>query len=351
MLYGQRPGSAVPGSTPGLWSLAEDDAPVPHFLLRLAGPAARNLSADLLGRATDMKLKGTFQADKPASHGVLRLAPARLSGMDGAGEMLLGTAETIDDAGRCKVNPAQQERIRALLAKVPTKGRAIVGCAKLPALRACVRSALSAPMTEPAWEGQQTALVFSIDPEPRGKATILLSQPPSGSLEQVTEHAGSLRASEEGEDIRLQGPGQAGLAALADFLPGFRQVAIKALAMAKPVPARVAVRAKPKPKRRTPPTRVRRVAFLCFYSHCSTRKRVFYITSDKVPPTVMDGTEAMLCPKCGKKQAVVAVSCPNCMRWTPQTLENCTHCRRSLTSMGPRPKPPEPSEKPAPKTP
>ena len=351
MLYGQRPGSAVPGSTPGLWSLAEDDAPVPHFLLRLAGPAARNLSADLLGRATDMKLKGTFQADKPASHGVLRLAPARLSGMDGAGEMLVGTAETIDDAGRCKVNPAQQERIRALLAKVPTKGRAIVGCAKLPALRACVRSALSAPMTEPAWEGQQTALVFSIDPEPRGKATILLSQPPSGSLEQVTEHAGSLRASEEGEDIRLQGPGQAGLAALADFLPGFRQVAIKALAMAKPVPARVAVRAKPKPKRRTPPTRVRRVAFLCFYSHCSTRKRVFYITSDKVPPTVMDGTEAMLCPKCGKKQAVVAVSCPNCMRWTPQTLENCTHCRRSLTSMGPRPKPPEPSEKPAPKTP
>lgn len=352
-LYGQRAGSAVPASTPGLWSLAEDDAPVPHFLLRLTGLAAQNLSADLLGRATALKLKGTFQADKPASHGVLRLAPAGLSGMDGTGEMLVGTAETINDAGRCKVNPAQQERIRALLTKVPTAGRAIVGCAKLPALRACVGSALGVPMTGPAWEGQQTALVFSIDPEPRGKATILLSQPPSGSLGKVAEHAGSLRASEEGEDIRLEGPGPAGLAALADFLPGFRQVAIKALAMAKPVPARVAVRAKPKPTRkpRTPPARVRRIPFLCFYDHCSTRKKVFYITSDKVPPTVMAGTEAMLCPKCGKKLAVVAVSCVNCMAWSPQTLENCAHCRRPLRSMGPRPKPTGPSAKPAPKAP
>ena len=326
---------------------------MPHFLLRLTGPAAPNLSADLLGRATNLKLKGTFQADKPASHGVLRLAPAGLSGMHDAGEMLVGTAETINDAGRCEVNPAQQERIRALLTKVPTAGRAIVGCAKLPALRACVGSALGAPMAEPAWEGRQTALVFSIDPEPRGKATILLSQPPAGSLEQVTEHAGSLRASEDGEDIRLQGPGQAGLAALADFLPGFRQVAIKALAMAKPVPARVAVRPKPKPtpKPRTPPARVRKIPFLCFNDDCSTRKQIFRITSDKVPPTVMAGAEAMLCPKCGKQKAVVAVPCPHCMRWSPQTVENCVHCHRPLKSMMARPKPTGPSGEPAPEAP
>ena len=92
-----------------------------------------------------------------------------------------------------------------------------------------------------------------------------------------------------------------------------------------------------------------KIPFLCFNDHCSTRKKVFYITSDKVPPTVMAGAEAMLCPKCGKKQAVVAVPCPHCMQWNPQTLENCKHCHRPLRSMGP--KPTAPSGKPAPKTP
>jgi len=96
---------------------------------------------------------------------------------------------------------------------------------------------------------------------------------------------------------------------------------------------------------------VRRIPFLCFYDHCSTRKQVFYIASDKVPPTVMAGTEAMLCPKCGKKLAVVAVSCINCMQWSPQTLEDCAHCHRPLRSMGPKPKPTGPSGKPTPKTP
>lgn len=331
MFYGLRVGSAAGRATPSLWSLAEADAPMPHFLLRLTGPAARNLSADLLGRARSMELEGTFQADKPAAHGALRLAPAGLSGMDGAGEMLIGTAETIDETGRYKANPAQRQRIQALLTKVPTRGRAIVGCAKLLTMRACVASALRVPLPEPAWAGEQTALVFSIDPDPRGKASLLLSQPAPGSLGEVTKRAGSLVASVEGKDIRLEGPGPAGLAALADFLPGFRQVAVEALAISRPVPPRVAVGPpKPTPKPPDPPDVKREVPFICFYDHCSTRKKVFHIRENKVPPTVMAGTQAMKCPKCGKQLAVVAVPCPHCKKWNPQTVENCEHCDKSM---------------------
>jgi hypothetical protein len=59
MLYGQRARSALPGATPGLWSLAEDDAPVPHFLLRLTGLAA---PADFLPGFRQVAIKALAMA-------------------------------------------------------------------------------------------------------------------------------------------------------------------------------------------------------------------------------------------------------------------------------------------------
>ena len=342
--YGLRPGQAKADPAGGLWGLAGPEATAPHFLVRLTGPAAEKLSGSLLARAKAMKLPGELVANKPAVHGMLRLAPAGMARMDAKGEMLVGSAGAIESTGKVTTDSRQRERINRTLSKIPTRGRAIVGWARLRDLRQRVNSSLGVALAVPAWEGSKTVLVFAIDPAPAGKADLMFVQPAPDSLTQVQAAAGAMSASLIGQDIRLTGSGPQGLTALAELLPGFRQLALKALAQveAKPAPPdRVGSTdertgppeptvTKPKPKPEQPRTKpAKAVPFICYNTRCRTKGKVFQVPADKVPEAVHAGVEPLTCPQCKRPTAVKAVKCAACGKFHAQTFDVCPHCDKS----------------------
>jgi hypothetical protein len=333
--YGSRAGEAAADPSAGLWTLASSDAAVPHFLVRLTGPAAGNYTAALIGRAKAMGLAGTSQVDCPASHARLRMVPLSPPGGKADEELLVGTVQTLDEAGNSKASPDVRDRLRGLMKKVPTD-RPVIGCARLDAARDRVGKATGLEPTPPPWAGREAVLVFSIDPRPDGQADLVLSNAPPDAFQDVASLAAPLAGVAEGRDIRLTGRGTDALEALANLLPGFQELALKALALAgePSLPTETATQPAPKPERppepqpEPTPAPAKKIPFLCFNPQCTAGRSVFDVTAEGVSADVQAGTEALKCPHCGKPTAVVAVRCPHCQKWHAQTLDTCPHCNK-----------------------
>jgi len=349
-LHGAHSGPGPADPARGLWTLTRPEAPVPHFLLSLTGPAAKNYATALLNTATRMGLAGTFDPGGVASHARLRMV-----GPEGAGEtqeILIGTAETIDETGRIITAPGLHERLSEYLQKVPT-GRPVVGCVRLDAARDGLGAAAGIETAPPAWAGDSTVLVFSIDPAGDGEADLVLAGAKLAALPELRSLVAPVTVAAEGDDARITGTGVDGIAALAKLLPGFEEIAIKALALcdeqAEPgtVPPQVPTPAEttaeqtgpsmpaPKPETAaatspaTMPKPVEPVTFVCLNSSCPTAGKTFTVPRDQVSVDVLAGTDVLVCPRCGKKTAVVAVKCPKCGQWYAQTLEACPNCKAS----------------------
>lgn len=318
----------------GLWALAKSDAAVPHFLVRLTGPAAGNYTNILIARADAMGLGQTFRADKVATHARLRMVPASAPSMDKAGEMLIGTVETIDDAGNCPSSPELHERLRRLLKKVPTN-RPVVGCVRLDVAADCLSKVTGAEEAPPAWAGKATVLVFSVDPRPKGKADLVLCNAPTEGFRAVQSLVMPMVTVGENGDVRISGRGTYGLGALGNLLPGFRELAVKVLAMAKPPqpsPQPTPAPTAPTPPRPTiqpegEPAPPRKVPFLCLNPQCSTRGTMFEVPDNQVSADVLAGHAALTCPHCGKNTAAIAVKCPHCQTWYVKNLDLCPNPR------------------------
>lgn len=327
-------GKTDPGS--GLWSLIEPESPVPHFLVRLEGPAARHYSQELLARARAMNLGGAFAADLPATHAEVRLAPA---GLFGGREMLVGTVQTVDGNGACIRQPKQQQRLRELLMKVQTD-RPVVGCVILPNLRGLLQAALGEAGAPPAWATGQTILVFAIDPGPDGLATLVVCEAAPGSVNDLKAEAEPMAVQADGPDIRITGLGTEAVPLMKKILPGFEEVVLKGLALAGPVRSRLPATTPPKvepqpepappPEPKPPPVPEKKefVYAVCFYEHCPTRNQPFKVEKSAIPADVLAGTNPLKCPHCGKPTAVVAVQCPHCKKYYAQTIPVCPHCHK-----------------------
>ncbi len=330
--HGARLGNAPAGAEAGLWSLVGPDAPVPHFLLRLTGPAAENYTTALLGRAKAMNLPGTFEADKLASHEKLRVVPPAVADADRPGEMLIGTVKTIDDAGRSTVDKDLHRRLAELLRKVPVE-RPVLGCVRLAVARSRLSAATGIEKIPPAWAGQTTVLIFSIDPKPTGRADLVLSRASLETAWDLPALVAPLIAVAENGDIRIAGKGSDGLEALAELLPGFREFVLAALAMGDETAVALALEPETmpapqsEPASQPAPTTEKTVPFICTNdAQCPKHGQVYQVAEKDVPPDVLAGNEALKCPYCGKRTAARAVKCPHCNTWYVWTLDVCPKC-------------------------
>lgn len=331
--HGARLGNAPAGAEAGLWSLVRPDAPVPHFLLRLTGPAAGNYATALLARAKAMNLPGTFEAGKVASHDKLRMAPPAVAGADKPAEVLIGTVKTIGDAGKPIVDKDLHQRLRELLRRVPAE-RPVLGCVRLAVARSRLSAATGIEKIAPAWAGQATVLIFSIDPKPTGRADLVLSRASLETAWDLPALVAPMTAVAENGDIRIAGKGTDGLEALAELLPGFREFVLAALAMADEAPVAIQPEPETKPAPPTPaptpqpaPTPDKTVRFVCINdAQCTKRGQVYEVSEKDVPPDVLAGNDALKCPHCGKRTAAKAVKCPHCNTWYVWTLDVCSKC-------------------------
>jgi len=329
--HGARLGNAPAGAEAGLWSLVRPGAPLPHFLLRLTGPAAGNYATALLARAKAMNLPGTFEADKVASHEKLRMVPPAVAGADKPGEVLIGTVNTIDDAGRSAVDKDLHQRLRELLRKVPAE-RPVLGCVRLAVARSRLSAATGIEKIAPAWAGQTTVLIFSIDPKPTGRADLVLSRASLETAWDLPALVNPMTAVAENGDIRIAGKGTDGLEALANLLPGFGEFVLAALAMADETAVALPPEPETKPAPPTPapqpaPTTEKTVPFVCINdAQCTKRGQVYELAEKDVPPDVLAGNDALKCPHCGKRTAAKAVKCPHCNTWYVWTLDVCSKC-------------------------
>lgn len=319
-------GKLHPAAPAGGWTLATPGASVPHFLLRITGPAAVKYSKALIARASSAGPGLPFLPDRVATYARLRMVPSAAAGMDKAGEMLVGTVETLTDAGACRVNPELHGRLGGLLRKVPTT-RPVVGCARLDIMRIRVGVATGSDEVPPVWSSQATVLVFSIEPGPEGKADLVLSNVPAEALAAVESMAAPMVAVPEGRDVRLSGRGAHGLVALANLLPGFQEVALRALALAGPAATAPEPVPKPAPEPEPAPTPrpapAGKLPFLCVNQQCSTGGKMFEVAAADVSADVRAGHAALLCPHCGKNTAALAVKCPHCGTWYVRNLDLC----------------------------
>ncbi len=312
----------------GPWTLAKADATLPHFLLRITGPAAAEYTGAVIARAKALDLAESFQAGTVATYARVRMVPASAAGMDRGGEMLLGTIETLDGAGRSNVSPELRRQLSGQLERVPTD-RPILGCARLAVLRKQLAGATGLAQPPPAWQGQETVLVFSIDPQPVGRADLVVIGAEGGALRALESLAAPMAVAGENGDVRITGGGPGGLTALAKLLPGFQEVAAKALAMAPEPAAPIEPPKSVPPTQPAPPAEVKKLPALCFNPDCSTRGKMFDVPETDVSPDLRAGSVAMVCPHCQKRTATLAVKCPRCGKWYAQTLEACPDCSKA----------------------
>ncbi|KKK54651.1 hypothetical protein LCGC14_3082550, partial [marine sediment metagenome] len=92
----------------GMWSLTRSDRVMPHFLLRLKGPAAKAYSAELAKLAEALQPQADRPVGGPITCGKLRLSPV---GLVAADEMFVGTGQTLSDLGAVHTNAGQQRRL------------------------------------------------------------------------------------------------------------------------------------------------------------------------------------------------------------------------------------------------
>ena len=331
--YGATPSRSEADASAEPWAAIDPDVPVPHFLVRLTGGVARPYAAALAGRGRTLGVLAPPAPGKAVTAGLLRMGPAGVETRPEATELFVGTTLTIDEAGQpAPVNAQALDRLRRALRKVPTD-RPLVGCVVLPVLCDRVGRAMHGgqPIALPAYAGDKTLLVFSIDPRPDGQATIVLSAARAGSAKQVESLVAPMVVTAAGPDVEVQGAGTQGVEALAKVLPGFAEVVLKALAVATPI-APVALAPDPTTKPATQPTTqpttapTKKIPIVCVNPQCPSRGLKMDVDSRQVPADVLAGVAPLKCPQCGKATAVVAVQCPKCKKWFPGTLDTCPRC-------------------------
>jgi len=336
--YGVLPGRDQRDTRAGLWSLGGAEASVPHFLVRLTGEAAGRCTRRLLARARAVTGSAP-SGDVAITGGRLRLVPAgRLAGR----EMLVGTVRTLAPTGRVVTDALHQQRLRALLTKVPTD-RPVVGCVVLSGLNE-LADALGVPERRPDWVGARTVLVFSLAPD--GPGTIVVSRVRPGVAGTIREMAAPMLAKAEGTDVRLTGLGPEAMEVLGRLMPSVKLLLLEAMSRAEAVDPLVAAgpepeppptpapkpkpepkpAPKPKPEPRPAPKPGEKVPFICVNPRCPSKGKMFEVPGEKVPEDVRAGNAPLTCPHCNSPQAVVAVQCPHCKKWYAQTLDTCPHC-------------------------
>jgi len=324
----------------GLWGLTDAKHPLPHFLLRMTGPATKHYSAELLATARKFYPNLPPASDKVVTCAGLRLSPAGLAGPE---ELLLGTKETLAPEGAARKNVEQQQRLRELLKKVETD-RPVVGWVVLAGLGKALESALGRAERPVPWVTSKTNLLFALDPKPDGLATIVLADPAPGSMRLLKAEVQPMAVEADGPDLRITGLSSEGLPVLAKLMPGFQDVVLPGLAMAQPIESRLAKAQPPQPQPQPSPqptpqpkTQPRpapgpkvTLKCICFNPNCTTKHKPFDVDKSKIPAEVLAGNAPLVCPHCHQPTAVVAVKCPHCGKYTPQTLPNCEHCGKPL---------------------
>jgi len=334
--YGAMPSRGVADPSAGLWAALRPDAPVPHFLVRLTGGAARPHAAALTGRAKALGALDPTAPGKAVTAGMLRMGPAGVETLMEATELFVGTTETLDEAGEpAPMNAQALDRLRLALRKVPTD-RPVVGCVVVPVLWDRVGRALHGgrPVAVPGYAGDKTLLVFSIDPKPDGQATIVLSAVHPGSAKQVESLVAPMVVTATGADVEARGAGTHAVEALVKVLPGFAEVVLKGLQIATPIAPAVVEAPRPDPatKPATQPTTkpapgpAKKIPIVCVNPQCPSRGLKMDVDRTEVPADVLAGVAPLKCPQCGKDTAVVAVQCAKCKKWFPGTLDTCPRC-------------------------
>jgi hypothetical protein len=210
----------------GPWALWPRHGQSPHFLFRLTGSAAHQVSAALLQEAKQLKLPGNFAPDLVATCGRLRLAPAWMDNLKQGEEMFLGTTQTLSERGRPEVDAALAGQLDVMLRTVPAD-RAIVGFVRVEQLRQCLNGLELATRAAPLWATPETTIVFSLDPSPSGAADIVIGSYRPGGLS--SSDTGGMAMTTEGEEVRLTGTGAQAVMVLGAMLPGLDGLAVRAL--------------------------------------------------------------------------------------------------------------------------
>jgi len=338
-LLGRFYGMGYADPSAGLWGLTAADRPLPHFLVRVSGRAAKGIGDSLLAAGKSRYGDQAQVARSAATFGPLRL-------MSAGEELLVGTTAMLDDNGKPTGDAGQQQAATELLEKVETD-RPVVGFAVIDSLRDAVAAAVNQDVDAPAWAGPKTRVVFSIDPSPSGKATLVVCDG-VGDFGALRAQAEPMAVRPDGPDLRITGQATEAIPLLAGMLPGFEDILLAGLDMAQPVPPLPAKTPEPKPQPQPEPTPEPKtqpkpelkpepkpavtgtVRCMCFNPQCPTKGRVFEVDKATVPADVLGGTNPLTCPNCKQRAAVVTRKCPHCGADTPITLPNCMKCEKPI---------------------